>query len=105
MLLKKIVTTFCLVIAASVVLSVSHAKDIFALQTPVVGIQHADDQQANKVVGDLHVHVDKQVVKVSQDLPQLDNRSLRLRDYKRIQLSSLRNWLQAWRNQLGFLIG
>lgn len=99
MLLKQIITTFCLIVGSTVLLNGVHAKDLFALQVPAVGVQHTDDQNA-KIVGDLHPHLDKQVGKVMQDTPQLDGRSFRLRDYKRIQLSALRNWLEAWRNNL-----
>lgn len=83
-----------LLVATSVLLNGVHAKDVLT-----VGAQ-ADSPQTVKVVADVHPHVDKQVHKMTHDMPQLDGRSLRLRDYKRIQTNAVRNWLNAWRDQL-----
>ncbi len=97
--LKRTIATISLVLATSVVLNGAHAKDIFGM----FNVQKVDDQSVVKMAGDLHPHVDKQM-KVAQDTPQLDGRSLRLRDYKRIQLSGIRNWLDSWRNQLSLFL-
>lgn len=104
MLLKQTITAFCLLVAASVVLNGAHFKDLMAFDKPFSNVHRGDDQSVTKVVGDLHPHVDKQVGKVSQDAPTLDGRSLRLRDYKRIQLGTLKNWLNSWRDQLSLFI-
>lgn len=82
-----------LIIAASVVLSGAHAKDIAALPGESQKVAH--DDQPIKVSPDLHNHVDKggkSFVKSMGDNPQADHRSLRLRDKKqslKFRLSAL----------------
>lgn len=88
-----------LLIATSVFLNGIHVKDV--LNSALTDAS----QMTAKVAADLHPHVDKQIHKMTSDIPQLDGRSLRLRDYKRLQLNSWKNLLDSWRDQLALLIG
>src|SRR5688572_15406710 len=87
-----------LLLATSVFLNGIHAKDVLVSS-------QTDAAQSAKVAADLHPHVDKQIHKMTSDMPQLDGRSLRLRDYKKLQFNGLRNLLDSWRDQLALLIG
>lgn len=72
-----------LLLAASVILSGAHAKDIAALPGDTQKVAHEDQQV--KITPELHNHVDKggkSFVKAMGDTPQADHRSLRLRDKK-----------------------
>lgn len=91
--------TTSLLLALSVLLNGVHAKDVLNLTV------QSDGAQAAKVVADLHPHVDKQVHKMTSDTALLDGRSLRLRDYKRMQFNGLRNLLGLWRDQLALYLG
>src|SRR5262245_43665446 len=94
-------TVLSLALVASVVLNGAHAKDVLNM----VGTSDAQNTGAKIAAADMHPHVDKQMAKMIQDVPQLDGRSLRLRDFKRIQLGSWRNLLDSWRDQLALLLG
>ena len=75
-----------LVLATSVILSGAHAKDLAALPGDTVK-SVAPSDQTQKLVGDLHNHIDKggkTLIKAIGDTPQADSRSLRLRDKKQI---------------------
>jgi len=92
-------TALSLLLAATVILNGAHAKDLVSTNSQL------DNHAAGiKIVADLHPHIDKQTNKMAQDTPQLDGRSLRLRDYKRIQLNALRNWLDTWREQFALFL-
>lgn len=99
---KQIATFFSLVVVASVVLNGIHLKDVYTVHANTV---RADDTAAKLSVADMHPHVDKQLHKLTHDIPQLDGRSLRLRDYKRLQLNAWRNLLDSWRDQLALYLG
>ncbi len=101
MKISVITSTLALMLSLSVVLNGAHAKDIMTIHNLPIGV----DQAAQKALGDMHPHVDKQLHKMSVDMPQLDGRSLRLRDYKRLQLNKVRDLLDAWRNQLSMYLG
>lgn len=92
-------TVLSLALAASVVLNGAHAKDVFN----IAGFGDGFAVGA-KAAADLHPHVDKAMAKMIQDIPQLDGRSLRLRDFKRIQFGAFKNWLDGWRDQLALLL-
>jgi hypothetical protein len=87
-------------VATSVFLNGVHAKDVMNASAV-----QSDQSQAAKVVADVHPHVDKQINKMSHDALQLDGRSFRLRDYKRIQTKAIRDWLNSWRDQLTLYFG
>lgn len=93
------ITLLSLMLAVTVILNGAHVKDILNL-TSATDVQNT----GAKVASDLHPHVDKQINKVFQDTPQLDGRSFRLRDYKRIQFNAWRNWLGSWREQLALFL-
>lgn len=97
--LTPLTVAVSILLSTSVVLNVAHAKDLFALQ-PVV----SDNTQA-KVNADLHPHVDKAFGKVSVDNPQVDSRSLRLRETKKLSLNAVRGWLNSWRDHLTLYFG
>jgi hypothetical protein len=92
-------TLLSLALAATVVLNGAHAKDVFNL----AGFSDGFSAGA-KIAADLHPHTDKAMAKMIQDIPQLDGRSLRLRDFKRLQFGAWKNWLGNWREQLALLL-
>ena len=94
------VSVMSLMLAASVLINGIHAKDAFNANM----LSDTSQAASSKVAADLHPHIDKQMHKMTQDMPQLDGRSLRLRDYKRIQFNAWRNWLDSWRDQLALYL-
>lgn len=96
-----------LLLTASVVLNVAHAKDLVATQPALSDTAQKTDASGvlAKINADVHPHVDKNFGKVSVDNPQVDSRSLRLRETKRLSLSAVRGWLAAWRDQLTLYVG
>lgn len=88
--MANITPIIALVLASSVVLSGAHAKDIAAMPNDHAKTVAHDDQPV-KIASELHNHVDKggkTMVKVMNDTPQADSRSLRLRDKKQATLRS-----------------
>lgn len=103
MLIKPILAAFSVLLVTSVVLNGLHIKDVISIHTTPA--QRADDSAAKLSAADLHPHVDKQLHKMTHDTPLLDSRSLRLRDYKRMQFNGWRNLFDSWREQLSLFIG
>ena len=105
MKLTPLTIAVSLLLSTSIVLNGAHAKEVFAVQAASDSAQKQELTTSAKIGADLHPHIDKHFGKVSVDSPQVDSRSLRLRETKKISLHAVRGWLTAWRDQLSFYLG
>jgi hypothetical protein len=82
-------TTFtCVLIAAAVLVSGTHAKDLASLTSPnaISDTKKTEDTaQHVKIVPDLHHHSDNSAkIQIANDGHQADHRSLRLHEHKKV---------------------
>jgi hypothetical protein len=81
-------TLACLLIAAAVLVSGTHAKDLASLTSPnAIADTHKTDDAAQhivKIAPELHHHSDNSAkVQIANDGQQADHRSLRLHEHKK----------------------
>lgn len=94
-----------LLLSTSMVLNGAHAKEVFAMQVAADSAQKQELTTSAKIGADLHTHVDKHFGKVGVDNPQVDSRSLRLRETKKLPINTaIRGWLNSWRDQLAMYL-